>query len=139
MDHPSWKDLTQPQRQALRKYHLQNGCKVPWPISCETPAMLDPPSPCFLVNHPNMRFKVALEELPGGFAMHYEKDQDDPHELNGKKAPLGRMISVSVSSAWTGGEVLAGFKFDLTIALILLFLLFHADAQRRCFSRTHWI
>jgi hypothetical protein len=100
-DHASWKQLTQPQRQTLRKYHLHNGCNEAWPVSCETPAMLDPPSPCFLVNHPNMRFKVALEELPGGFTMQYEKAQDGTNVLNGKKAPLGRMISVSVSAEWT--------------------------------------
>ena len=41
-DHSSWKQLTQPQRKALRKYHLNNGCKEAWPVSCETAAMLDP-------------------------------------------------------------------------------------------------
>lgn len=119
-DHPSWKKLTQPQRQALRKYHLSNGCKEAWPVSCETPAMIDPPSPCFLISHPNMRFKASLEELPGGFTMQYERDNTS--ELNGKKAPIGRMIPVSVSAEWTGPEVLAGFKLDLTIAFIILFL-----------------
>jgi hypothetical protein len=138
-DHPSWKKLTQPQRQALRKYHIRNGCKEAWPISCETPAMLDPPSPCFLVNHPNMRFKVALEELPGGFRMQYDKAQDDANELNGKKAPLGRMIPVSVSAEWTRVEGLAGFKFDLTTHDRLYppipLPMFHTDGQRRHASR----
>jgi hypothetical protein len=99
-DHPSWKQLTQPQRQALRKYHLDNGCKEAWPVSCETAAMLDPPAPCFLVNHPNMRFKAHLEKLPGGFTMNYKRGES---EVNGKKAPLGRKILVSVPAKWTRG------------------------------------
>lgn len=70
MDHPSWSRLTQPQRRALRKHHLRRPC-LAFPVSCETDAMLDPAAPCFLVNHPNMRFKISIQWLPGVFTMQY--------------------------------------------------------------------
>mmetsp|Transcript_27826 Transcript_27826/g.34365 ORF Transcript_27826/g.34365 Transcript_27826/m.34365 type:complete len:470 (+) Transcript_27826:123-1532(+) len=64
MDHPSWVNLTQPTRHALRKLHERSGCVVPWPVCCETPAMLDD-LPSFLINHPNMKFEIIMISIPG--------------------------------------------------------------------------
>ena len=64
MDHPSWSNLTQPTRHALRKLHERSGCVVPWPVCCETPAMLDD-LPSFLISHPNMKFEIILINIPG--------------------------------------------------------------------------
>lgn len=67
--HPSWAKLSLKQRRFLEELHVECGCNMAWPVSgLETSAMLCPVpnfAPCFLTNHPNMRFKVSLQELQG--------------------------------------------------------------------------
>jgi hypothetical protein len=53
--HSTWKTLTIQQRTEFRENHKATGCETPWPVmGVETPAMLFPSLPCFLVCHPNM-------------------------------------------------------------------------------------
>ena len=66
MDHPSWSQLSQPSRHNLRELHERSGCRVPWPVSCEPPAMLDCSAPSFFVAHPNMKFRIQMEDMING-------------------------------------------------------------------------
>ncbi len=67
MDHPSWSKLIQPSRHNLRRIHEQAGCRIPWPVSVETPAMIDFKAPSFLIAHPNMKFRILGEQLGGQY------------------------------------------------------------------------
>jgi hypothetical protein len=68
---PTWEKLTPIQRENLRKYHEECGCLVPWPVSVETPAMLNPGMCSFLCSHPAMQWQAELMPLAGGFRMAY--------------------------------------------------------------------
>ena len=89
-DHPSWNRLNQPQRHSLRQYHANCGCNVPWPVSCESDALLDPPAPCFLTVHPNMRFRIDIIELP----TYHVGYNEYPEELRGKSFPKGQVAPI---------------------------------------------
>lgn len=65
-DGANWDVLSPLQRRRLRAHHLSFGCTDPWPlVRAEVPEMLQPPFPSFLCMHPNQRFKVVIEQLPG--------------------------------------------------------------------------
>jgi hypothetical protein len=90
-DHPTWRvHLTLPQRRTLRTHHARSKCPHAWPVSGqETDAMLSSVSPCFLVVHPNQRFKVELKELPS-FRMQYPAGSGN----TGNMFPPDQMIPV---------------------------------------------
>jgi hypothetical protein len=91
LSHSTWKTLTIQQRTELREHHKKTGCQTPWPVTgVETPAMLFCPMPCFLTCHPNMRFKVSMVPMPGGFVMHYTGISD----ANGERAPHGNVLPI---------------------------------------------
>jgi len=54
-----------------------------------------------------MKFEAQLVRLPGGFTMSCENvnfgGEDDPHGMNGKKAPVSRSI-VMLKEVLSGGE-----------------------------------
>ena len=73
----------------LASLHLASSplTSVPWPICCETDAMLDPPAPGFINAHPNMLFKISIVEMPS-FQMHYPDGNSD---MEGQMYPPGRV------------------------------------------------
>jgi len=100
--HPTWKMLTPKQVQDLREFHEKSKCTVPWPVTgVETPAMLSV-APCFLTNHPNMRFKVVRQNMPSGFIMQYN---DPLSDVSGRIAPEGRALwLLKEDFSWGGQE-----------------------------------
>jgi tetratricopeptide (TPR) repeat protein len=59
-DPPSWRKLDKALRRKLRDHHLQAGCSVPWPLTCEVVPMLDQMMPSFFCVHPNQRFEAQV-------------------------------------------------------------------------------
>mmetsp|Transcript_36286 Transcript_36286/g.116245 ORF Transcript_36286/g.116245 Transcript_36286/m.116245 type:complete len:329 (-) Transcript_36286:217-1203(-) len=91
-DHRSWKTLPAHIRRDLRLFHQRCGCETPWPVTLETPAMLQMTwAPSFLTAHPNMRFRVVLKPLPS-FTMRYH--DNGASELTGRQFPKGRSVPV---------------------------------------------
>ena len=72
--HPTWAQLHPSQRLALTQYHDLRGAARAvtcdggwdyWPLTKETPAMINLPIGCsFLTAHPRMRFKALALPLP---------------------------------------------------------------------------
>ena len=67
--HPTWAHLHPSQRLALTQYHIRgdkcSGGWEYWPLTAESPAMINLPLGCsFLTAHPRMRFKAVVRPLP---------------------------------------------------------------------------
>lgn len=96
-DDPTWSRLTKRQLKDIRSFHEGCRCTVAWPISAETPAMLNHPTYSFLRSHPNMKWKCDVIQLPGGFQMAYNGegvDRDVISELHGQTAAHGQAAFV---------------------------------------------
>jgi hypothetical protein len=85
IDHPSWKRLDKLQRQHMRDKHTRDGCVVPWPIACETPAMMQASS--FLRVHPAMRFQVKVAQSAS-----YQRPGDVSASHRGPPAPTSLFV-----------------------------------------------
>jgi len=77
LGHSSWARLNVETRRNLIKFHREGNWK-PWPVTAETPAMLNHPSYSFLTAHPDMKFRALVQAPPHSFKTSY----DDPTESN---------------------------------------------------------
>ncbi|KAK3258073.1 hypothetical protein CYMTET_32868 [Cymbomonas tetramitiformis] len=61
----SWDRLPALSRRVLATLHAKSQCMIPWRVTLETPEMIGAETgPSFLTAHPNMRFKVSVQQLP---------------------------------------------------------------------------